>query len=272
MKTESKILSNIVNIILIIIFAFPFFWMFSSGFQTLAEIMRTPPTFIPKTPQFSNFYEAWTGGPFFRYTLNSILSTSLTMLFQLLTIIPAAYAFACYEFRGKNIFWAITLMCLMIPGQLIFLPNYILFSKMGLLNTIWPLVFPFATSSFGIFMLRQTFKQVPKELLEAARIDNASEWMIVKKIFVPIAKPTVITVMLFTFISRWNDYFWPLVMTTLENARTLPVGIALLKATDGGIPWNVVMASNVILVLPILVAYFIAQNKIIRAFTYTGIK
>ena len=121
-------------------------------------------------------------------------------------------------------------------------------------------------------MLRQSFMQIPEELLEAARLDQASEWQIIRHIMVPMARPTIVTLMLLTFISRWNDYFWPLVMTTNDKVRTLSIGVSMLKNTEGGASWNVLMAGNVILVLPILIVFVCAQRHIIRAFTYTGEK
>lgn len=271
-KSKGKILPPLVNILLIFIFAFPIFWMFSASFQTLVEIMQSPPTLIPKHPQLSNYSQAWASSDFTRYTINSIIVTLGSIGLQLLTVIPAAYAYARMKFRGKKVFWAMTLVCLMVPMQLMFLPNYINFAKVGILNTNLSLILPFASSAFGIFMLRQTFVSVPEEIIEAARLDNASESVIIRKIFMPMARPTIVTLVLFTFISRWNDYFWPMVMTTIDSARTLPVGVAMLKMTDQGVPWNIVMAANVIMVLPILLAYIFAQDKIIKAFTYTGIK
>lgn len=259
-------------LVVILLIAFPFLWMMSASVQTYYEIISTPPQLIPSGFEWGNFLAAWESGPFLQYTINSMMTTFFVLVLQFFTMVPAAYAFARMEFKGKNLFWSLTLICLMIPMQLIFLPNYLMFGKLQLINTYWPLVLPFATSAFGIFMLRQAFKQVPEEIVEAAKLDHASEWKIIRTIFMPIAKPTIVTMLLFTFISRWNDYFWPLVMTTTEEARTLPVGVALLRTTDTGIPWNEVMAANVILVIPILIIYFIAQDKIIKAFTYTGIK
>lgn len=256
----------------VFVFSLPFLWMLSASLQTLTEAMSTPPHALPALPQWRNYLEAWSSGPFATYTRNSILATFGVMVLQILTIIPAAYAFARFQFTGKNVLWGLTLVCLMIPMQLIFLPNYLMFSKVKLLNTIWPLILPFASSAFGIFMLRQTFMQVSNELIEAAYLDHATEWTIIRKVFLPIGRPTIVTMMLFTFISRWNDYFWPLVMSTTPAGRTLPVGVAMLRTTDTGIPWNIVMAANVILVIPIIIAYLFAQDKIIKAFTYTGIK
>jgi sn-glycerol 3-phosphate transport system permease protein len=141
-----------------------------------------------------------------------------------------------------------------------------------MINTYWSLILPFASSAFGIFMLRQTFKQVPQELIEAARLDKSSELKIILKIMLPIARPTVVPLALLTFIGTWNDYFWPLVMTTNDTVRTLPVGIVSLRLVESGINYHTVMAGNVILIIPILIVYVIAQQHIIKAFTYMGEK
>ncbi|CAM5215227.1 Multiple sugar transport system permease protein OS=Ureibacillus acetophenoni OX=614649 GN=SAMN05877842_10330 PE=3 SV=1 [Ureibacillus acetophenoni] len=144
-------------------------------------------------------------------------------------------------------------------------------SSWGIWNTIWALILPFGASAFGIFLLRQTFMQVPEELLEAARLDNALR-LLFERIMIPMAKPTLITLAMFSFIAHWNDYFWPLVMTTTDTARTLPLGIAMLREVEGVSSWHIVMAGNVILVIPILIVFFIAQRHIIKAFVYNGVK
>lgn len=234
--------------------------------------MVFPPKWIPDSLIWGNFELAWNSGPFLQYFINSVLVSVGILIFQFITVIPAAYAFARYEFRFKNVLFSLVMVTMMIPAQLIFLPVFLNLSDWGLLDTLWGLILPFATSAFGIFMLRQTFKQVPEELLEAARLDNSTDFKIMMKIMVPMAKPTLITLGLFNFITHWNDYFWPLVMTTTEQARTLPVGIAQLRQVDGGVAWNILMAGNVILVIPILIIFFFAQRHIIRAFTYTGVK
>ena len=146
--------------------------------------------------------------------------------------------------KGSKILFGITLATMMIPSQLIFLPVYLMFSSWGMINTYWSLILPSASSAFAIFMLRQTFKQVSEELLEAARLDKAGEFKIIWKIMLPLARPTVVTLAMLTFISVWNDYFWPLVMTTKETVRTLPVGIASLQMTESGINYNIMMAGQ----------------------------
>jgi sn-glycerol 3-phosphate transport system permease protein len=251
-----------------LIFVFPFLWMFLTAFKTMPEVYRFPPTFLPEAWQFENFQLAWKSGPFLTYVANSALVAAGILALQLLTGVPAAYAFARYRFPGRNLLFALTLIALMIPPQVIFLPIYVEMSSWGLVDTLWALILPYGASAFGIFLLRQSFLQVPDEVIEAARLDNASEWKIMWRVMVPLAKPVLVTFGLFSFIYHWNDYFWPLIMTNSDEVRTLPIGISMLKAAEGGKLWNVIMAGNMILVLPILLIFFFAQRQIIRAFVY----
>ena len=275
MREESilrKIFRIIALILVSIIFLGPFLWMVFTSFKPLAEALRLPPTFLPETWVPQNYADAWQSGPFLHYTKNSVIVTLSVVALQLLTIIPASYAFAKMDFKGKKILFSLILVTMMIPAQLIFLPVYLMFSKVNLINSYWSLILPWASSAFGIFLLRQRFMQVPDEIIEAAVLDNTPTWKIIYKIMLPQAKGIVITIALFTFISEWNDYFWPLVMTSNDDIRTLPLGVSMLKSTLDGIHWNTVMAGNVILILPIVIIYLFAQKEIIKAFTYSGIK
>lgn len=267
-----KAISIAGMIVLVLVFAMPFVWMLSTSLKTLPETMIFPPNWIPKNFVWSNYAQAWASGPFLHYITNSIIISIGILIMQMLTIIPAAYAFARYHFKGSGFLFGMVMITLMIPSQLIFLPVYLQLSAWKLLNTHLALILPFASSAFGIFLLRQSFKQVQEELLEAARLDSAKEWQIILKLMVPMAKPVLATFALFSFIAHWNDYFWPLVMTTDETARTLPLGIAKIREEEGVANWNVLMAGNMILVTPILIAFFFAQRHIIRAFVYTGVK
>ncbi|MFD1738950.1 carbohydrate ABC transporter permease [Bacillus salitolerans] len=271
-KSVFKTVELVVLLIMILIFVFPFLWMFSTSLKSLAETMVFPPKWLPSSIQWENFMIAWQSGPFLKFFVNSLVVAIGILVLQFLTIVPAAYAFARYEFKGKGILFGLTMIALMIPSQITFLPIYLQMSSWGVLNTYIPLIVPFATSAFGIFLLRQAFMQVPEELVEAARLDQANEWKIMWRIMVPLAKPVLVTFGLFSFIYHWNDYFWPLVMTNTEAVRTLPIGIAMLKDAEGSVAWNIVMAGNMILVLPILLVFFIAQRQIIRAFVYSGVK
>ena len=262
----------VVNALLVLVFFFPFFWMAASSLKTLGETMQFPPSLLPADPQWQNYQSAWTSIPFGKYLVNSCIVTASVLVLQALTVVPAAYAFSQYDFKGKNLLFGGTLITMMVPAQLVFLPLFVLFAKWHLINTYASLILPFATSAFNIFMLRQTFNQMPRELVEAARLDGASEFKTVVRLFLPMAKATLVTCALLTFISTWNDYFWPLVLTTNDAVRTLPVGVASMRASESGINFHVLMAANVLLSLPILVIYLFANKHIIKAFSYIGDK
>ena len=178
------------------------------------------------------------------------------MVLQMVTVIPAAYAFARYEFLGKKLSFGVILATMMIPSQLIFLPVFLMLSKWGLINTYWSLI----------------LKQIPEELIEAARLDKAGELKIITHIMLPIAKPTVIMLGMLTFVGTWNDYFWPMVLTTTDAVRTLPVGLTMLRSVENGVYQHILMAGNVLLMAPIIFIYMIAQKQIIKGFTYMGVK
>lgn len=271
-KYLSKTARTLFNIGLFIIFFIPFYWMVLTSLKTLGETLAFPPKFWVGNPQWQNFKRALAAIPFLSYLKNSIVVTGGTLLIQIITVVPAAYAFARYEFVGKKLSFGLILATMMIPAQLVFLPIFLLLSKFGLINSYWSLILPQATSAFGIFMLRQNFMQVPEELIEAARLDKAGEFKIIYRIMLPIARPTVVTLAMLTFIGTWNDYFWPMVLTTTDAVRTLPVGITSLRMVEGGVAYNIVMAGNIILILPIMLVYILAQKQIIKGFTYMGVK
>ncbi|MDR1965460.1 MAG: carbohydrate ABC transporter permease [Synergistaceae bacterium] len=259
-----------VNLLIFAIFFIPFYWMFLTAIKNLGQTLQTPPVFWVSKPHWENFSKVFAAIPFFHMLKNNLIMTFGIMICQFFTVIPAAYAFARFRFAGSGFLFGLTLATMMIPAQLVFLPLFLMFSRMGLINSYASLILPWATSSFAIFMLRQTFKQVPRELIEAAKLDSASEWKIIFKLMLPIAKPTIVTLGLITFILNWNDYFWPFVLTTNNAVRTLPVGITSLNIVDGGVKYHILMAGNLLLVAPVLVAFFFAQKQIIKAFTYMG--
>lgn len=272
LKFPLKAIEAIVLIFMIIVFLFPFIWMISTSLKTTQEAIQIPPSIIPSKFVIENYIEAWNSGPFLRYLVNSLFITLSILVIQFIVMVPAAYAFSKIRFKGSNIFFGIILIGLMVPSQITFLPIYMMMSKAELINTYVPLIFPFMTSSFGIFLLRQNFMQISDEIIEAAKLDNSSDLKIMFKVMLPMAKPAVITFALFSFIYHWNNYFWPLVMSNSELVRTLPIGVAMLKESEGVTNWNVVMAGNVMLTAPILLLYTILNNKVKNAFAYSGIK
>lgn len=271
-KKLKKLPEYAIKSLIILVFVFPFYWMLSTAFKTYGEAIQTPPTLYPITFTLNNFIEAWGSGPFLMYTKNSIIVTLVSMVLQLIIMIPAAYGFAKFEFKGKGFFFSIVLLALMMPKQIIFIPVYLMMAKWNLLATLLPQILPFAADAFGIFLLRQYFMQVPEEILEAAHLDNASELQIMFKIMLPMAKSALVTVMLFSFIGFWNSYFWPLIMTSTDAVRPLTIGISVLKDTEGIANWNIIMAGNTILVIPIIIVYVFASRQIVKAFVYSGIK
>lgn len=272
LKFPLKIVESIVLIFMIIIFLFPFIWMISTSLKTTQEAIQIPPSIIPSKIVIENYLKAWSSGPFLRYLGNSLFITLSVLVIQFIVMVPAAYAFSKIKFKGSNILFGIVLIGLMVPAQITFLPIYMMMSKAELINTYVPLILPFMTSSFGIFLLRQNFMQISDEIIEAAKLDNSSDLKIMFKVMLPMAKPAVITFALFSFIYHWNNYFWPLVMSNSDLVRTLPIGVAMLKESEGVTNWNVVMAGNVMLTAPILLLYTILNNKIKTAFAYPGIK
>ncbi|WP_425453236.1 carbohydrate ABC transporter permease [Cohnella lupini] len=265
-------LGVILKIAMGLFFIFPFLWMLSTALQTLKETLSFPPVWIPASPQWDNFVRAMNGGPFAIYAKNSLIITGSIIVLQFLIMIPAAYAFAKYSFVGKPLFFGMTLLAFMIPTQVTFIPVYLLLADWGLIRTLWPQIIPFMTNAFGIFLLRQYFMQIPQELIESAKLDNATEFKLIWRIMIPMSRPALATIALFSFVSHWNDYFWPLVMTDSVSIRPLTLGIAALKETEGITNWHVIMAGNAVLVGPILVVYAFFSRQIVRAFVYSGIK
>lgn len=267
-----KVLSTIVKLLIIFIFIFPFVWMISISLQTAEEISSFPATLIPAVPQFVNYLTAWAKAPFFIYLRNSLVVVGVIILVNIVVMVPAAYAFAKYQFKGKKLLFGLVLLAFMTPLQVTFIPVYYTMSDWGLLNTLWPQILPFLVDAFGIFLLRQYFMQVSDELIEAARLDNTSELKIIYKLMLPLSKAAVSTSILFSFVNHWNDYFWPMVVTSVDRLRPLTVGVASLKDNESVTEWNIIFAGNMFLVVPILIAYIFCSRYIIRAFAYNGVK
>ena len=276
MKSPKNTILNVLDVlgklIIIVIMAFPFLWMISASFQTLQETITVPPTLIPHQFNFDNFKEVFKTINVWQYLRNSIIVCVSIVFLQYLIIVPAAYSLAKIDYKAKPLMFALVMVGQMIPMQITFLPIYFMFSKAKLMDTYTALIIPFISNPFGIFLLRQYFMQVPSEVIEAATLDDASDIKIMFKIMMPMVKSALITIGLLSFISNWNGYFWPLIMTNKDAFRTLPIGIALLKDADSLQRWNVIMAGNLLLVLPMLLLYVLASKKIRNAFVYSGIK
>ena len=285
MKKKGRILGGALNpniatgktpvalkLLLIFLIAYPFIWMVFTSFKPYKETTIYPPTLLPTNWTTEGYVKALEMVDVATFLKNSLIVSLTVLVLQYLVIVPAAYAFARCKFRFKGFFFGIVLLGFMIPQQVTFIPIYLMFSKAGLLQSLIPQILPFISNAFGIFLLRQYFMQIPEEIIEAARLDDAGELKIILRIMIPMARPAIFTIGLLSFISSWNSYFWPLIMTTKDAYRTLPIGVAMLNSQEGGRLWNVLMAGNMFLVVPILIVYLFANKQIRKAFAYSGIK
>lgn len=245
----------------------PYAWMTLTSLKTLPEIVRAPAYPLPSSLQFGAYREVFTTVPVGRYFVNTIAMAVAIALLQIALALPAGYALAKLRFAGRGRAFALILACLLVPAQVTFVPVFTLLGKVGLVNTFAALVLPFGVSALGTFLVRQALLSVPDEIIEAARMDGASELRIIYGLLAPMIRPTLAALFLFSFVFHYNDYFWPLVMTTDDSVRTLPLAVALLREQGTGVRWHIVMAGNVILSLPVLAVFAVAQRQILRAVT-----
>ena len=219
-----------------------------------------------------NFARAWEAAPFARYFLNTTLLVSLILGSQLLLCTLAAYAFVRYEFRGKNVVFALVLVQLMIMPDVLLVENYKTMSKLGLIDTLFGIGLPYFASAFAIFLLRQTFKGIPKELVEAATMEGASALQILWRVYVPLAKPVYVAFALVSVSYHWNNFLWPLVVTNSVNSRPLTVGLQVFASADQGIDWSIITAATLLTAAPLLLAFLLFQRQFVQSFMRAGIK
>jgi multiple sugar transport system permease protein len=251
----------------------PFAWMILASFKSSTEIIRIPPTLWPAAPTLKNFQTVLSDPrlPIARFYFNSLFVSLSVVALQLFTSSLAGYVFAKYEFAGKNVAFSFVLATLMIPFQVLMLPSYLMLVKIGLIDTLWGLVIPAATSAFGIFMMKQFIEGLPGELLDAARIDGASEWSIYARIILPQVGPALATLGILTFMATWNSYLWPLIVITTHERRTLPVVLTWYNSMHSA-RYDLTMAASTLVVVPILIVYTLFQRWIVQGFALSGLK
>lgn len=258
-----KIINYLLLIAVGLMFVYPFAWMASMSLRPLVDALSFDPGIWVAEPQWSNYLYAWNQAQIAHYVGNSVKYSILVMGLQYFTIIPAAYGFATMEFKGKTFLWSTKFLGMMLPAEATLIPVYFFYSKLGLVDTWGGLILPSLFSMFGIYMFMGAFKSIPREILEAARMDKAKNRTIMLKIMVPMISPVLVTHLITSFISNWNEYYWVLVMTNSQTIRTLPVALrGLLQAEEGVPEWNVAMAGTMIQLAPILLMYIFASGKI----------
>ena len=250
----------------------PLVWIVLTSLKTKTEVFDPEAGFLPAVLNFANYPSTLSVAPFGTYLLNSIIVTGSILACQLVTITLAAYAFARLEFPGKKLLFTLFLLQVMFPIYAIFLTNFVTLREFGLVNTLAAMVVPFVASGYGTFMLRQSFRQVPPELSDAARLDGCGHFGILWHVYLPLVQPTLVAFAIISVVTHWNDYMWPLLVTNSDSVRTLPIGLGLLAKSDSGADWTRLMAGTTIVVSPLLIVFVIFQRRFIDSFMHTGVK
>lgn len=250
----------------------PLVWLISTAFKSPAEnIFQFPPQLLPSQPTLQNFVRVWQANPFGRYLFNSTFVALLTVVLNLLFCSLAAYPLARLDFRGRDLIFILVVSTIMIPFQIVMIPLYILAVQLHLRNTYLGLILPAIASAFGIFLLRQAFQGVPKEMEEAARIDGCSELGIWWHVMLPSIRPALVTLAIFVFIGSWSDFLWPLILLDRPEYYTLPLGVAKLAGAFS-LDWRLIAAGSVISIAPILLFFIIMQRYIVPTEAGSGVK
>jgi len=249
----------------------PFLWMVSTALKGPAEIFVYPPRWLPEEIHLENFARAWQAAPFGRFYLNSIVVTLIITISQVATASLAAYVFARLNFPGRDMIFYLYVATLIIPIQVTIIPLYLILNALGWLDTYQGLTVPFLANAFTVFFLRQFFLTIPRELEDAARIDGCGRLRFLWQIMIPLARPALATITLFVFLSHWDDYLWPLIVTNSTSMRTLPIGLRYF-VSEAGNQFHYMMAAALMAVAPVLAVFFAAQKQFIEGISLTGLK
>lgn len=274
MKKHSFKRYLLVHIILIagaVLMVFPFIWMVLTSFKTIGETMQIPPTIFPKSLRLDGYKGVLAALPFARVYVNTIIVTVITVLGQIVFCSMAAYAFARLRFRGKNVIFVILLSVLMVPSQIFIMPQYLIMQKLGILDTLRALVIQNLFSAFTVFLLRQFFMTLPKELEEAAIMDGCGFFRIYAQIMMPLIKPGIVAVVIFTGKSSWNSFMWPLIVNTSPDKMILAPALATLQG-QFTTNYAIQMAGAVMAVIPVIIMFFVFQKQFIEGVAQTGVK
>ncbi|KKI92489.1 sugar ABC transporter permease [Bacillus sp. SA1-12] len=268
---RKKIVVHGLLIIGSIIMIMPFLWMVSTSLKSFAESMQVPPTIFPKELKFENYLEVFEKINFAQYYMNTIIITVARTAFQLILCSLAAYAFARLRFPGKNLIFIAILSVLMVPSQVVMIPSFVIMRELGWIDTFYAIIVPGIFSAFGTFLLRQFFMAIPKELDEAAKIDGCSFFGIYWRIIMPLSKPALVSLAIFTILAAWNDFLWPLIATNSDEMRVLSIGIATFQgqyATE----YPLLMAGALMSTAPMIIIFLFLQKYFIEGIALSGVK
>ena len=254
-----------------VIMAFPFYWMLTTAFKGLSESVAIPPTMWPTTWIWTNFVDAWHAAPFPRYFLNTVIMAVGATLGSLITGVLAAYAFARMRFFGKDIIFMMFLATMMIPFEVTLIPDFLIIRTLRWYNTYTALIVPWTASVFSIFLLRQFFMSLPKELYEATILDGGTHFQFLYRVAMPLAIPALITVSIFSFLGSWTSLLWPLIVTSSPHLRPIQVGLSAFQG-EAGSYYNLLMAGATLAILPIVILFLMAQKQFVEGIARSGIK
>jgi len=255
------------------IWLFPLLWAFTTSLRPPGQLGSEIASLWVHHPSLANFKEAWSDAPFLRLYYNTAVVVFGILGVQLVTITLAAYAFARMEFWGRDLLFRVFLLQLMVAPSALIFPNFQTIRSLGLLNTRLAIMIPYFASAFGMFLLRQTFRSVPRDLEDAAVIDGCSTLQTIWNVFLPLAKPTLVAFSIVSVVYHYNEFLWPLIITDTERARTVTVGLAsFTQSAESGAQWNLIAAGTVIVILPLLVIFVLFQRRFVESFMYSGLK
>lgn len=270
-STFNKIIVYVLLSLGAFIMIFPFIWMILSAFKTSQEIIAFPPKLFPSQFNFSNFVKAFQMAPFAKYFFNSVIVMIFSVICTTFTTILGAFAFSRLDFKGKEVVFAILISLMMIPFEMLIITNYTTIVKLKLYNTLPALVLPFVSSIFYTYILKNFFDTVPNSIYYSARIDGASNWFYLWRVMVPLAKPSLFTIVLLNALSSWNSFMWPLYITSDSRSRTLPYGLQAFT-TEAGSFHELLMAASSVIVLPMIILFIFARKYIVSGVSKGGIK
>jgi multiple sugar transport system permease protein len=250
----------------------PFVWMVLGSFKTQGELLQAPPTWWPKHFTFDNYTQLFSRLNFSQYFLNSTLVAVAVTAGNLLFCSMVGYALAMLEFPGRKALFLVVMGTLLVPGVVTFVPLFVLVTNLGLTNSLPGLILPFLVSPFGVFLMRQFILGLPRDLLDAGRVDGASELRIFARIFLPLCGPALATLGILTFLGSWNNFLWPLVVAQTEDKYTLPVALALYAKGQNSTQYGLLLAGATVVVIPILAIFLVFQRRVIEGIATTGIK
>jgi sn-glycerol 3-phosphate transport system permease protein len=256
----------------VLVIGLPVYWMIIGAFKNSTEIYRVPPTWLPVEPTWQNFGEAWRSAPFGRYYINTLITTLFGSGFEIFFAVTSAYAFVFLRFPKKEWLFLILLATLMVPGQVTILPNYLTVARLGWINSYQGIVVPGAAVAYGTFLLRQYYRTLPWEIVDAAKVDGADHLRTLWSIVIPLAQPAIVSFGLLSIVAKWNDFLWPLIVTNTREMRVLPIGIYWLRVEEGSIEWGVVMAGTLFVVIPVVLVFLYAQRYIVDGIAAGAVK